>query len=157
MTKQRLAKSITITVMAAGVVFSVARRSGVRPEMQAKRTPQDTIYAMLEAARAGDSRAYLAQFTGQILASLQQVEAEKGAAAFREYLRSSIADIKGVAVSEAVPASDADARIRVEYVFQDRNEAQLAYLENVSGKWKIARMDGTERRNTPVPYGTPVE
>jgi hypothetical protein len=157
MTKQGLAKLITITLMMVAVAFSVARRPGVHAQMQAKRTPQDTIYAMLEAARAGDSRAYLAQFTGQMQKSLQQVEAEKGAASFRDYLRTSIADIRGVAVSEAVPTSDRDARIRVEYVYQDRNEAQLAYLENVSGKWKIARVDGTERLKTLVPYGSPVE
>src|ERR1700751_4469955 len=100
MTKQRLAKVITVTLMMAAVVFSVARRPGARPRMQPKRTAQDTIYAMLEAARAGDLRAYLAQFTGQMQAGLQQVEAEKGPAAFRDYLRSSIADIKGVALSE---------------------------------------------------------
>lgn len=157
MTKERLAKLITIGLMLASVVFFVARRSGPQRQMQPKRMPQDTIYAMLDAARAGDARAYLAQYTGQMRASLKQVEAEKGSASFRDYLRSSTADIKGVAVSEAAHASDHEAQIRVEYIYQSRNEAQLAYLEKVSGEWKIARVDETERLKTLVPYGTPVQ
>ncbi|MBV9083169.1 MAG: hypothetical protein JOZ62_10860 [Acidobacteriaceae bacterium] len=159
MTRERFAKFTTIALMLGAVVFFLARRSGARPEQQQqpKRTPQDTIYAMLDAARSGDIRTYLAQYTGQMQGSLRQIEAEKGPAAFRDYLRGSAADIKGVAVSEAAPASDREAQIRVEYVYQDRNEAQLAYLEKVSGEWKIARVDSTERVKTLVPYGTPVQ
>ena len=159
MSRERVAKLITIGLIVGAIVFFVARRSGARPQAPppAKRTPQDTIYAMLDAARAGDARAYVAQYTGAMQDNLRQAENEKGAAGFRDYLRSSTAEIKGVAVSEATTPSDREAQMRVEYVYQDRNEAQLAYLEKVSGEWKIARVDGTERVKTLVPYGTPVQ
>ena len=47
--------------------------------------------------------------------------------------------------------------MRVEYVYQDRNEAQMMFLEKAQGGWRIARVDGTERVKTLVPYGTPVQ
>jgi hypothetical protein len=47
--------------------------------------------------------------------------------------------------------------VRVEYVYQDRNEAQTMYLEKASSGWKITRVDGAERVKTLVPYGTPVQ
>ena len=157
MSKDRLAKVITISLMAGAIAFFVMRRPGALAPLQPKRTPQDTIYAMLDAARAGDSKAYLSQYTGPMQASLRQVELEKGTIAFSGYLRSSIAEIKGIALNEITAASDREARIRVEYIYQDRNEAQVAYLEKVSGEWKIARVDGAERVKTLVPYGTPVQ
>jgi len=119
--------------------------------------PQNAIYAMLEAARAGNSSAYLSQYTGPMRERLMQAEREKGATAFAQYLQSTSADLKGVAVSEPLALSDGEAQVRVEYVYQDRNEAQIAYLEKVSGEWRIARVDGAERVKTPVPYGTPVQ
>jgi hypothetical protein len=48
-------------------------------------------------------------------------------------------------------------KLRVEYVFADRNEVQWMYLENANGSWKIARVDATERVKTLIPYGTPVQ
>ncbi len=47
--------------------------------------------------------------------------------------------------------------MRVEYVYQDRNEAQSMYLEKLSGAWKIARVEAAERVKTLIPYGTPVQ
>ena len=155
MNKDHIAKGITIALMLGAVAFFVARRSGTRA--QSKRTPQDTIYAMLDAARAGDPSTYLSLYTGRMQASLRQVELEKGTRAFTEYLRSSSAELKGVAVSEPATSSEREVQVRVEYIYQDRNEAQLAFLEKVSGEWKIVRVDGAERIKTLVPYGTRVE
>ena len=53
-----------------------------------------------------------------------------------------------------VSASAVD--IRVEYVYADRNEAQRFRLERLSGRWTITKLDGIERVETIVPYGTPV-
>lgn len=47
--------------------------------------------------------------------------------------------------------------MRVEYVYQDRNEVQMMYLEKRPSGWKISRTDGDERVETLVPYGTPVK
>jgi hypothetical protein len=53
--------------------------------------------------------------------------------------------------------TDTEAKVRVEYVYQDRNEVQMMYLEKGSRGWKISRTDGDERVETLVPYGTPVK
>jgi hypothetical protein len=119
--------------------------------------PQDSIYGMLDAARAGDVKAYLSRYTGQMEASLKQSVSERPEAAFRDYLRSSNAEIKGVAVGEPKALSDREVEVRVEYVYQDRNEVQLLYLEKLRGSWKIARIADAQRVKTLVPYGTPVQ
>jgi hypothetical protein len=158
MNRDRLAKGITIALILGAVAFFVARRSGARAQTaETKRAPQDAIYAMLEAARAGNPDAYLSEYTGQMQASLKQVVLEKGTRAFAEYLRSSSAALRGVAIDDPANLSDHEAQVRLEYIYQDRNEAQLAYLEKVAGEWKIARIDATERVKTLVPYGTPVQ
>jgi ketosteroid isomerase-like protein len=120
-------------------------------------TPQDAVYALLDAARAGDIEKYLAAYTGPMVAALRESAAETGTAAFVRYLRDSNAAIKGVAVSEPQALTDREVKLRVEYVYQDRNEAQWMYLEKASGGWKIVRVDGVERAKTLVPYGTPVQ
>ena len=72
-------------------------------------------------------------------------------------MQSSNAEIKGVAVEEPKQMSDSEVQVRVEYVYQDRNEVQIMYLEKQTGEWKIARVDSAERVKTLVPYGTPVQ
>jgi hypothetical protein len=47
-------------------------------------------------------------------------------------------------------------KARVEYVFADRNEVQIVYLERVGERWKIARVEGAQRIETLMPYGSPV-
>ena len=118
--------------------------------------PQDTVYALLAAARAGDIKGYLSNYTGAMEAALRQSLAESGDAAFSAYLVKSNADVKGVAVAEPQPVSDSEVKVRVEYIYQDRNEAQILYLDKGPGGWKISRADSDERIKTLIPYGTPV-
>ena len=120
-------------------------------------TPQDAIYGMLDAARSGDVKAYLANYSGQMSNALQQSIAETTEPKFAQYLKDSNAAIKGVAISEPQQLTDTQVKVRVEYVYQDRNEAQTMYLEKQSGAWKITQVDSTERVKTLVPYGTPVQ
>jgi len=129
----------------------------VRPAAKPDPTPQDAIYAMLDAARAGDVKSYLAAYTGQMQTSLKQSLAETGEQGFAKYLKESNAAIKGIAIMEPQVLTDREMKVRVEYVYQDRNEAQFMYLERGTAGWKIARVDGTERVKTLVPYGTPVQ
>lgn len=152
MKRDRIARVLTVAVLliALGVVW--ARRSG--PTSQ---NPQDTIYAMLSAARAGDVKRYLDSYTGQMEATLRQSLAETTEPAFAKYLRDSNAAIKGVAVSDPQNISDLEAKVRVEYIYQDRNEAQTMYLEKGPAGWKISRADSDERVKTLIPYGTPVK
>jgi hypothetical protein len=118
-------------------------------------TPQDAIYAMLDAARTGDVTRYMACYTGQMEQSLQRARAES--ADFAKYLRDSNAALKGIAVMEPQALSDREVKARVEYVYQDRNEAQFFYLDKTGSGWKISRVESSERVKTLIPYGTPVK
>jgi hypothetical protein len=166
MTKDRKARVVTVAVLAVALGIGLGRKTGWRiPDLRSFRTaastvaigPQDTVYAMLNAARAGDVKAYLAEYTGSMEAALRQSLAESTDAAFAKYLRDSTASLKGVAVSDPEKISANEVKIRVEYVYQGRNEIQMMYLEQGPNGWKISRTDGEERVKTLVPYGTPVK
>lgn len=151
MTRQRLAQGGTVLVVAALGAAVALRDRAPAPQ------PQDAVYRMLDAARAGDAKGYLNQFTGAMETSLRRMAAEQGGDAFTSYLRDTNAGIKGVAVMDPEPAREGAVRLRVEYVYQDRNEAQTLNLVRVGGEWKIAQVDGAERVRTLIPYGTPVQ
>jgi hypothetical protein len=169
MQKEKKAQALTVALLAAAALVAVGAKNGWKlPDFQASRavapaaqkadpTPQDAIYGMLDAARAGDVGAYMASYSGQMATSLEQSLAERTPAEFAKYLQESNAAIKGVAISEPQALTDREMKVRVEYVYQDRNEAQTMYLEKSGAAWKIARVDGAERVKTLVPYGTPVQ
>jgi len=166
MNKQRAAVVLTVVVLLAALGIAVGRKANwstpdmrgalrrLRPEPP---QPQDAVYAMLNAARAGDVKGYLDNYTGPMEAALRQSLSESGEAAFARYLVQSNAEVKGVAVTEPQPVSESEVRVRVEYVYQDRNEAQTMYLEKGPGGWKISRIEADERLKTLIPYGTPVK
>ena len=158
MKKDSKARIVTVAVVLTLLAALAARKMGWRlPEAKASQDPQDTIYAMIDAARTGNVKAYLAEFTGQMEASLRQSLAETTESSFAKYLIDSNSAIQGVAVSDPQKITDQEAKVRVEYVFQDRNEAQTMYLEKSANGWKIARADSDERVKTLIPYGTPVK
>ena len=74
-----------------------------------------------------------------------------------ESIQAKNALVKGVAIQEPERISDREVKARVEYVFADRNEVQIVYLERVGERWKIASADGAQRIETLIPYGTPVK
>ena len=152
MTRSRLSNAATILLLTGLFSLGILRRHS-NPQV----SPKDTIYAMLDAARGGDVKAYLAQYTGSMAAFLQRAAEETTAAGFQAWLTTRNAEIKGVAISEPQMLSDRETSIRVEYIYQDRNEVQMVFLEKVDRAWKIARVDSSEQIKTLVPYGAPVE
>ena len=170
MSPDKKAKVVTVIVLAGALAVVLGQKYGwkmpnvkvsdLAPRSAAAKpdpTPQDAIYAMLDAARLGDVKTYLASYTGQMDASLKQSVGETTESGFAKYLKNQNASIKGIAISEPQTLTDREVKVRVEYVYQDRNEAQMMFLEKTAGGWKIARVDGTERVKTLVPYGTPVQ
>ena len=155
MTRDRKSHLITVAILIAAAGFGLIRLKPFRGAPPSPE-PQDAIYSMLNAARTGDVKAYLASYTGQMQASLRQELAETNETAFAKYLRDSNAAIKGVSVSEPLKISDVDAKVRVEYVYADRNEAQTMSLRHGPNGWKISGADSDERVKTLIPYGTPV-
>jgi hypothetical protein len=155
MTSNRTTIIITAVAMAGLLVFAIARRN-VRRAEPVETGPESAIYAMLEAARTGDVSRYLAQYSGPMASTLRAVIAEKSEPGFRDYLRSTNAELKGIAISGVRQVSNSEAELRLEYIFQDRNEVQSVTLERQSERWKINRIDSAERVKALVPYGAPV-
>lgn len=158
MKNKAVARILTILILTGVVGAVVARKSGFglapiteRPEAK----PQDTVYAMLEAARNGDVARYLKSYTGPMAESLARAKSESPD--FSRYLRDSNAGIKGIAVMEPQPEPDGQFQLRVEYVYQDRNEAQFFFLAKTPDGWKISRVETSEPVKTLIPYGTPVQ
>ena len=168
MRKDTQAKVITALLAAGVIVYVVGEKNGwklpsggnasdlIGSFRDKPKEPRDTIYAMLDAARDGDVDAYVACHAGQMARQLEQSRDEMTTKGFAKYLKDRNREIKGVAINEPELASEDEARIRVEYVYQDRNEVQQVYLERIGGEWKIAGVDAAERVKTLVPYGTPV-
>jgi hypothetical protein len=152
------ARIVTILVLAAAVGIVVARKADFRLTRLAEpqqSSPQDAIYAMLDAGRNGDVPRYLASYTGEMAQSLARAKSDSPD--FAKYLRDLNAQLKGIAVMEPQPQPDGQVQLRVEYVYQDRNEAQFFFLAKTRDGWKISRVETSERVKTLIPYGTPVQ
>lgn len=164
MKKEHAARFLTLAVLAGALGFVVWKRQGgpALPSLStpavvaSEADPQAAIYAMLDAARDGKPADYLASFTGQLETALRQAAAEQGDARFAQYLKEQNAAIKGIALSDPQVLNGRQTRVRVEYIYQDRNEVQWATLERTPRGWRIARIEAAERVKTLIPYGTPV-
>ncbi|MCC7234631.1 MAG: hypothetical protein IT163_04970 [Bryobacterales bacterium] len=162
----RKAQLLTGALIAAIAVWLWTRPRGAAPEpateasaptpVRREPSPQDAIYAMIDAARAGDVKTYLACFTGAMRPRLEQALAESGEAKFGDYLKRTNAELKGVAIDEPAAVGNGEVKARVEYVYAGRNEVQVMTVLRTGAGWKIARLDEAERVKTQVPYGTPV-
>lgn len=167
MRKDVQAKILTAVLVAGVAGFVIAKRNGwpggsgsvgslIQKPSRKQAEPRDTIYAMLDAARDGDAEAYLDCFVGDVRKRIAQSRDEMTADRFGDYLVERNREIKGIAINKAEAAGEGKNRIRVEYVYEDRNEVQNFTLAQESGEWKIVAMDRAERVETLVPYGTPV-
>jgi hypothetical protein len=156
MNKQNLARILTALILVTVLGVTLARKNNWTRGQRVEATPEDAIYGMLDAARKGDVAKYLAAYSGPMEASLRQSIAESTNSAFRQYLQDSNASLKGVAVMAPEMVNSRETKARVEYVYQDRNEAQTMYLEKTSAGWKITRVETAQRVKTLIPYGTPV-
>ena len=109
----------------------------------------------MNAARAGDVNRYLAGYTGPMRVALQRSLDDSGSAAFARYLRSLDAGVKGLAVW-VESSGEREAKARVEYVYQERNDVQVVYLQKERGVWRIARTESDQPVKVAIPYGTPI-
>src|SRR5262249_15554586 len=150
MNADKKAKIVTVIVLGGALTIVLGQKYGwkmpnvkvsdLAPKPAAPKpdpTPQDAIYAMLDAARLGDVKTYLAAYTGQMETALKQSIAETTESGFAKYLKDQNVAIKGIAISEPQTLTDREVKVRVEYVYQDRNEAQMMFLEKAAGGWRI--------------------
>ena len=155
MTPNRKAQIATVTLIAA-LGAAVLWKSEARNDPAATSQPQDPIYQTLDAVRDGDFSKYVDAHAESMKASLRRASAEIGEARLLQSLKEQNAPLKGIAILEPERLSDREVKAKVEYVFADRNEVQTYYLEKTGDRWKIARVDGAQRTQTVIPYGTPV-
>ena len=118
--------------------------------------PEDAIYHMLDAARVGDVRTYVDCFSGPVRDQLLQAVKESTESTFSSYLIRQNTAFQGVAVSVTDRPSVEEARVRVEYVYSDRNESQSLSLKTEGRRWKIFAIAGAEAIKALIPYGTKV-
>ncbi len=154
MNKKTASQALTIILLAALLgIFAYKKR----PMASAvENSPESIIWQMVDASRASDAEGYMKCYTGEMERALRQNLQDMGQAKFRDYLSSSLRQVKGIAVSPPQTTSSDERRVSVEYVYQDRSEVQQVYLRQVGRRWKIYRVEGSERVKTLVPYGTPV-
>ncbi len=117
-------------------------------------SPEDGIYAMFDAARAGDAKAYLDCFSGPLRDQLAATAREDDQTKFKSYLLTQNSDVQGMAVTVTDRPSADEARARLEYVYTDHNEVQNIRLKLEGRSWKIVSMDGAQPVQPVVPYGT---
>jgi len=142
---------VTIALLAVGFVL-VARKENKPAVQQGK--PEEIVYAMFDAAKTGQIRKYLNCFAPELRKELDQRRRDQGNSAFRRYLVERSQPVKGIALSEKQLGPDSGT-VQVEWVYQDRNEAQTVSLTKLGREWKIAALTEGQREEQPVPYGTP--
>ena len=160
MSPARRTQWVTAAVLALLAGLILLRQSGWSPSGRGTppaAMPEDTIYAMFEAARRGDLRAYRECFRGPARTAVEQAIAETGEAAFIRYLKERHQPVKGVAVTAPEKLSETEATARVEFVFEERNELQQLRLERIEGAWRITHLAAAETVKPRIRYGTPVE
>jgi hypothetical protein len=125
-------------------------------QQQSSKSPQDAIYGMLDAARAGNTSDYVDIFSGPLQQQVQQVVKEGGKAQFASYLTRQSTSFQSVALSVTDQPSEVEARVRVEYVYVNRNEVQVFHLRKIRSRWKVVGVSSTDITKTLIPWGTAV-
>ena len=153
--KKRLPAIVTALLIVTAVVYFAQRKQSPVSKV-AEASPEDVIWQMMDATRAGNVQAYLRCFTGALKQNLEKSVSEMGEPQFSGYLKRLNDEVTGVAVSDLERANDAEASVKVEFVFRSKNEAQKHHLRLIEKSWKIDQVDGAERIKTLIPYGTAV-
>ena len=142
---------MTGLVLAALLVAAVVRSSA-----PAAQTPEQCLEQMFQAMKNGDVAGYLNCFTGELRERLVRNAKERTTQTFADYLKETVAPVKGRAVYKTESASDDNIRLVVDRVYERRQWEYQGYrLRRESGVWKIYAIDPAELHEPPVPYGTP--
>ncbi len=144
----------TLLIVVSGVYLAQRSRS---INSESATNPEDVIWRMMDAAREGNSEAYLDCFSGALRQNLERTAAEMGNQRFREYLRRLNDQIVGLATSDLERLGETEARLNVEFVYRGKTETQKHHFRLVDGSWKIEQIDSAAARQNVIPYGTEVD
>lgn len=144
--------TILVSVFVAMSVGIACRRQAPR----AKASPAACVRSMSDFSREGRVERYLDCFTGRLRSELEQEYKQMKPEAFAELLQRRSRGVRGVAISDEERPDANTARLRVEWVFEDRNEIQGFTLKKRGDAWKIAAITDARFEKPEIPYGTEV-
>lgn len=147
---RRALPAIITVVLLAGVLYLAWRRGRQTPK------PDDPVWALTDATREADVQDYLDCFTGDLRERLEQTVREQGEAAFADYLQRTNQDITGTAVHDQKVLSPDQARLKVVFIYRDGEQTQWMTVRRQGRRWRIAEVTGERRKESLIPYGTPV-
>ena len=139
-----------------GAVFQLCHFKSKKPKRHLTACYHESYRPLKNRLPDSSGNAYIDCYSGQMERMLTQSRTEMTPQGFSRYLTDRNREIKGIAISGPETLSESAVKVRVEYVYADRNEAQQLYLEKLPQGWKISRADAAVRVETLVPYGTPV-
>lgn len=154
--KKKLPAIITLVLIASALVFLTGRERWSKIS-SSPASPEEVVWRMSDAAREGDVRAYLDCFGGALRQKLEKTASEMGASEFSRYLKKLNDEITGIAVSDLEQMDQQTARLRVEFVFRGKSEAQTHYFNLADGEWKIDGVEDAERVNALIPTASAAE
>ena len=116
--------------------------------------PADVVFAMFDAARAGNMDAYLECFAGAARGQIEEALQESlSRERFAAQLRGSLARLKGFAVLGARERSSGVVEMAAERVFDGYTETLAVEVTRTEAGWKITSLETTGREANR--YGQP--
>ncbi len=116
---------------------------------------EETVRSLLRSGQEGDVAAYLAAFTGPLMARLEREVEGRGRSTFADDLKRAAAARKSHAIFAAEPDGDAAARVAVETVYPDRNERQTYRVEKTADGWRVADVATVMSLQPAARFGAP--
>lgn len=146
--------SMMVAVCFLGAVLLHSYRSSVGKR---QKMPEDVVLEMFDAMERGDTAAYLSLLAEGARARAELMLSEAGEREFARQLKSMHEGIKGIAVSKLEQLPDDEVVLRVELVFESKNEVQQVRVKRINGDWKVVEVMQSKHLAPPIPYGTPVD
>jgi len=146
--------SVVVAICFISAMLLHSYRSSVREDRQA---PEDVALEMFNAMERGDVKAYLSLLSDEARRRAELTLSEYSEGEFARQLRSMHDGIKGIAVSKLEQPSEDEVVLRVELVFESKNEVQYVRMKRVGGEWKVVEIMQSEHLSPPILYGTPVD
>jgi hypothetical protein len=149
--KRIVAGTVTALVFAALLIAAV-----VRSGASGAQTPEQCLEQMFQAMKEGDVTSYLRCFTGELRERLERNAKDQTTDRFSDYLKETVAPVKGRAVYKTESSGDDHVRLVADRVYEQRQWEYQGYrLRRESGDWRIYAIDPAELHEPLVPYGTP--
>ncbi|MCS7253601.1 MAG: nuclear transport factor 2 family protein [Armatimonadota bacterium] len=136
------------------VMFIHSQRRATKKHTQ---VPEDVVLEMFDAMGRGDVNGYLSLLADGARRHAELMLNESGEEEFSRQLRSMHEGIKGIAVSRLEQLSENEVVLRVELVFESKNEVQRIRVRRINGNWRVIEVMQAEHLRPPIPYGTPVD